>query len=431
MSRRKKRARPAPAGQAAGQPASPPGPEAAPVAGAPPRWRLPVLLGVLLLLAGLWVYLNRGPSVPEVPGVDLRDADPEVAAAVTRARDAVLRAPRSAADWGRLAMILHAHRYLREAATCYTATAALDDQNPFWPYMQALILLNGQEPAAAVPCLEQAARLTPPNSLPRLRLAGLFLEQGRLDEADAEFRKVLAAGPDDAHARLGLGQVAAARRQDDEALDHLRAVADNPFARKRACALLAAVYERRGDRAAADGVRRRLAGLPDDEPWPDDGAEHVAQFQVGLAGRLERARALQLQSQFTEAVRLLREAVEHYPAADAAWSRLGTGLGLLKDFPGAERALLKSIELAPGRADHWFYLGAARKEQRNYRAATEAFRKAAELRPTDAAAHYQVGECLEAQGDRVGAIAAFRAALRCRPDMAEARDRLARLKDKS
>jgi tetratricopeptide (TPR) repeat protein len=390
-------------------------------------WRLPVLLVVLLLGgAGLWWYLGHRP-VPEVPQLDLSRADPEVAEAVTNAREAVLRSPRSAAAWGRLGMILHAHSYLPEAVPCYTSAAALDNKNPLWPYLLAIIHLEGPEPVEAVRWLEQAARLGPPASLARLRLADLLQQHDRLDEAAAEYQKVLAADPDDAHAQLGLGQVAVALQRYRDALPYVQAVADDPFARKRACALEAAVQERLGDRAAADRARSRLAGLPDDQPWPDEPVEQLVRLQVGLLGRLHQAELLQRQGQLPAAITALREAVVRYPRSDVAWSTLARALGFANDFPGAEQAMQKSTELAPQRADHWFYLGAARREQGNHKGATAAFRKALELRPTDASAHFQLGESLQALGDAAGAAEAYRLALRYRPDMAEARQRLAAL----
>jgi tetratricopeptide (TPR) repeat protein len=384
-------------------------------------------LAGFLALAGLWWYWRSSPPMPEVSQLDLRSADPEVAEAITEAREAVLRAPRSAAAWGRLGMVLHVHSYLPETIPCYRAATALDTRAPLWPYLEALVHLEGPEPAAALPGLARAAALSPPDALPRMRLADLLLQQDRFDEALAEYHKGLAANPDNAHAQLGLAQLAVAQQRYRDALPYLKAVTDDQFARKRACALEAVVHERLGDGAAAERARKRLAELPEDEPWPDAAVQELVRFHVGLMGRLDHAQLLQRQDKLADALTLLREAVARYPRSDVAWSTLGRALGHAKDFPGAEQAMLKSTELAPQRPDHWLYLGAARREQGKYKGATEALRRAVELGPTDATAHFEIGQCLEAQGDRASAAESYRLALRYRPDMAEARQRLAAL----
>jgi len=266
------------------------------------------------------------------------------------------------------------------------------------------------------------------NSLARLRLANLLLDLGRFDEAAAEFRKALDADSSDTHALFGMAQLSVARQDPQKALRYLIAVGMAPEARKRACCLRAAVYERLGNREARDIELGRLAEMPEDAPWQDDAMNQVVLLQVSP---LARARQLQSQGLYGAAVAVLQKAVQQYPQADWAWAALGTALGLAQDPAGAEKALLKSVELASGNAEYWFYLGLARQDQRLYRAAAAAFHKAIELQATDAMAHFKLGECLEQQGDRDAAAEAFRKAHRFRPDMGEVRERLEKLAGKS
>jgi tetratricopeptide (TPR) repeat protein len=368
--------------------------------------------------------------VRDVPAIDVADADPEVANAITAARDAVVKKRTSAEAWGELALTLHAHNYLTEAAVCYAAAAELDPLNPHWPYLHGVILQNGPEPEAALPYLQRAADMCPPNSMPRLARADLLLDRGRLDEADAEFDRVLKAAPRDSHANLGKAQVAVARKEYKEALPYLQAVVDDLCARKHASALRVAALVQLNDTAGAETERERLATLPDDLPWPDVSKDRVAAAHVGEHARLQKAAGLMQHARVAEATAVLRDVVQRYPRSDQAWAALAGALSAGADKAGAEAAIHKSIELAKDPSKHWYYLGLMHKTQGNHQQAVEAFRQALKLRPTDAATFFELGDCLHNLGDRTGAADAFRQALRYRPEMEDARQRLAVLESK-
>jgi tetratricopeptide (TPR) repeat protein len=395
------------------------------------RFRWYGLIGLALLLAclagGIWISQSRSIAVPAIPEFNLGGADPEVAEAITAARTAVVNTPRSSDTWGLLAMTLHAHGYRNDATLCYAVAGTLEEENPLWPYLHGIILQNGTEPEAALPYLERAANLTPPNSMPRLALADMQLELGRLEESAAHFQKVLKVNPDDAHAQLGLGQLAIAQKQYKESLNYLQAIAENPYARKRSCALRATVYERLGDASSAKTERLRLTRLPDDAPWPDPGLQQVNNLVVGLTARLQKANSLGSSGRVDQAFAVLRETSRRYPQSDVAAAALGGALLAKKDYAGAELEIHRSTQLAPEQPEHWQNLGIARQEQSKFKTAAEAYRKSAELRPKDASTYYKLGECLQELGDTAGAVDAFRQALRHKPDMSEARQRLEKL----
>ncbi len=409
-------------------------PPGAAASSAPPlsRRRLRLLLAVLLVVAGgaggYWVYDAWPTTLPETPTIDLDGIDPEVAEALAAARAAVVAKPRSVEAWARLAMTLDAHHYPDAAVVCYGAVRELDRSNALWPYLQGVVLQSGSNPESALPPLERASRLAPSDSpMPRLRLADLLLDLGRIDEADKLYRKVLADNPRDVHAQFGLAQVCVDRHQHQEALRYLRAVAHDPQTQKRACALSVAVHERLGDRDRAEIERRRLTELPQDPPWPDI-LDQVGQLRVGLHGRLLRAQMLVQEGKNAEATALIDATVRKYPESDQAWAAAAYAREVNKDLAGAEKALHMTIQLAPERAVHHFTLGEFLLQHRRYTQAAAAFRKTIDLRPVDADAYLKLGDCLQRQGDHTGAGAAYRQALHYRPDMNEARLRLEKLK---
>ena len=386
-----------------------------------------------MVAIGFWMYQLWSPRVPSIPEIDLVNIDPEIVDIVSKAQAEVRKAPRSEDAWGKLAMVLHGNGFRDQAFHCYAVAAELDNKDPRWPHLQAVILMAGNDSSLAIPYLEKAAELTSVNSLPRAKLADLLMNQGRFEEAATQFHKVLSVSPDEPHALFGLGQLAITRQQYKDALRYLDPVANHPNCRKRTAALRATAYERLGDQTAADNERQRMLELPDDAAWPDNRMDQVNRFYAGLLARLKQASHLAQRGQLDQTVDLLKSTVKAYPKSHTAWGFLGKGLGDLKDYAGAEQAFQKAIELAQplDKAEHWYYLGGYRQEQRRFKEAADAFRNTVALRPLDAVAYFSLGECLEESGDRAGAAEAFRQALRHRPDMKSAQQRLAKLTQKS
>jgi tetratricopeptide (TPR) repeat protein len=386
-----------------------------------------VLAILLAAAAGVWLWRGRTPT-PEIPEINLIDADPDVIEAVEAARKAVQQSPRSAAAWGHLAMLLHANVLENSADRCYAAVATLDPSNPQWPYLRGFLHQDGSGgPEVAIPFYERSASLSPPNSLARLRLAQMLLAQGRLEEAEEEFGKVLSADPRDAEAQLGRGSVAIARQQYEEALRILEPLTEHPQVQKQACELVASVHDRLEGPAAAERQRQRRSELPEDEARPDDPMNRVGELELGLRGRLRRADALQQQRLFGESVALLKEAVQRYPDADNAWSNLGAALYQMRDSAGAEAAARKCIELSPKSAEYHLNLGMLLLAEKRFAEAAETLRKSVELRPTLDRAHLGLGESLLALKGRSAAKESLREALRYLPDNEMLKRRLGQL----
>ncbi len=387
-----------------------------------------ILVVLLCVLIGRWVYQEWTGPLPELPFLALDGVDPEVADALSKQRAAVKQAPRSAEAWGRLAMLLHAHQFPDQALICYSTAEALDRTNPIWPYFQGYLLQNGSRPDQALSSLERAAALAPDDwPVPRFHLADLLLDLGRIDDAEKEYRKVLATKTDNKHARyysqFGLAKVMIARQNYLDALPILQALADDPYTRKRALRLRIAVYERLGKRAESARERTDFATSPADQSWPD-GTEQVHQLRVGWRGRISMANSMLNDNQPAEALELLIETVGKYPDNDQVWIALGVAKENMKDFAGAEEAYRKSIALAPDRADHRFEFGSFLHARERYKEAADVFREVIELRPFDAATHFRLGICLQSLGDNPGAAEEYRKALRYNPDLNDARQHL-------
>src|SRR5207248_1425734 len=104
------------------------------------RRRLLAVLALLVLLAAGGGYLWLRPRSPEPPRPALADADPAVVEAIDAARTEVRAAPRSAAAWGKLGMLLLAHGYAADAGVCFTRAEALGPNEARWPNLHAVAL---------------------------------------------------------------------------------------------------------------------------------------------------------------------------------------------------------------------------------------------------------------------------------------------------
>ena len=388
------------------------------------------LFSAALLAAGLAVAMWRRTAPPESfsvlapdpepPSLDLTGADPAVTTAIEAARAAVRQSPRSAAAWGQLGMILSAHTFPTEANACFVRAEQLDPREPRWPYYQGTELcLN--DPQAAMAKLQRAVELLGGSfDGARLRWGELLLRQGRLDEAEDQFRRVLDQNPENARAHLNLARLARERNDLQASLDHLNRSMADVHTRKASHLLAAEVHRRLGEETAAGQDRQRAAKLPKDPDWPDRLVEEVMRLRTGRQVRLAAAAGLISQGRSREASVLLRRMVQDYPDSDWAWLLLGRALLGEKDLAGAEGPLRTAVKLAPNSMEAHFYLGVVLLLAEKPRDAAACFRRATEIKPDFPEAHHNLAHCLLRQGDQAGAIAAFRIALSCKPNYPEA-----------
>ncbi|HKB06027.1 MAG TPA: tetratricopeptide repeat protein [Gemmataceae bacterium] len=391
----------------------------------PPSRRIRFLvIGVLtLVVLVLGWQLGSWITAPGPPAVSLTDADPAVAKTIDAARREVWWKPRSAAAWGRLGQLLRAHGYLPESNHCFDQAGRLDPDEPRWPYLHGTGL-QSNDPEAAVGHLQRAADLCGgvPDA-PRLTLAEVCFQLGRLDESESHFRQVL--GGDNARAHLGLGRLAIERGRPRDALAHLERSATSPLTQQASRVLLAQAYQQLGDATAAARERALAVSLPGDPPWPDPFLEEVQSLMSGRQARLARLQTLNRQGRTTEMKELARQLEKEYP--DIYWLVEGRGQMGRDDFLAAESAFRKAIELAPHEVDAHLDLGTVLFQQRNYRAAADSFRKVTDLDPIHGPAYLRLGRCMVALEDQAEALWAFQAAVRYSPQQAEAHRELGEL----
>jgi tetratricopeptide (TPR) repeat protein len=373
----------------------------------------------LLGAAAVGAHFAWRRDVPELPEVELASAEPPAVRAIQKAREGVERAPRSAAAWGRLGLVLLVFDYHPEATQCLACAERLDPNDPRWPFLQ--VSWRAANDPEAIAGLERALALAEEAAEVRLRVADALAAQGRHDDADAHYRRVLERQPSDPRAALGLGRLAVERGRFDEALQHLERARTSPLTRKSACLVVAEAHQALGDPAAAADAARQVRGLPDDQPPPPPYfAGELAQLQADKDA-LGLPQRLLTQGRLPQALARLEQLAAAYPDWAEAWLQLGQAHVIAGNAAAGERALRRGADIAPDAARSQYVLGAGLWYLGKPMEAAVCLRRALELQPNYAEAHYHLSLCLERQGDQTGAVEALRTALGHHPTYVEAR----------
>ena len=199
-------------------------------------------------------------------------------------------------------------------------------------------------------------------------------ESGRVAEAEALYRQILAVAPQHSDALHLLGVLASQDGRGGLAIELiLRAIEHAPNA---------AVY-----RSNLGEVYRNL-------------------------GRLD------------EAIDAYRSALQIDPRFAAAYSNLGNVLRTLGRHDEALQALRRAVELEPAFIEAHYNLGNVLKDLRCYDEAIAAYRRAIEIAPTFSDAFNNLGETLKLCGRHAEAATALRRSMELHPDDPEAHSNL-------
>lgn len=215
---------------------------------------------------------------------------------------------------------------------------------------------------------------------------------GRLSQAAAMYRQILAREPEHADALHLLGLVAHQSGNHEQAL---ALIGDALRLRPEAAAYhndLGEALGALGRMAEAIAAYREACRL--------DPARVETQNNLGLA--------LQAMGRRDEALAAFRRATEQQPSFSEAAHNLAHALHEAGRLAEANAAYRRLLAIAPEDADAWNNLGIVLKESGDLAACVEAFQRAAALRPDFAPAWRQLGHALEEQGQApAAAVAAF------------------------
>lgn len=367
-----------------------------------------ILASILALACGDAAPPPSEEAEIAVPEPDTTDMEPQVERRLEETRTAVLQAPASAAAWGRLGMVAHAHELWDEAIVAYRRAEKLDRSDERWPYFLGDVLTAvGTDLPGAAEAFRRAMALRPEYGPAHMRLGNVLLSQGQLEEAARELERALELAPDLHPARVALAQIRLSQRELERAAELLERVLEEEPRHGRALSTLGQVYMRLGRRDEARDIAQRardadLYNLYSDPLMSEVVAEGISSVLVW-----ERAQAFFEDGNYEQAVRGLREVVRLKPSNTEARHQLAVALGHVGDLPGSRRQLERTLALAPERTEALVQLASVELDLENPQAAIGHLERYLALRPDDTEARWLLGRAQRLAGSPAAALATF------------------------
>jgi Flp pilus assembly protein TadD len=227
---------------------------------------------------------------------------------------------------------------------------------------------------------------------------------GRLAEAEALYRQILAVQPNHAGTLQYLGVLAHQVGRNDLAVEWMRqAIALTPNDASAHSNIGTAYHAMSRLEEAITSFRRAIELQPTHAE-----AHHNLGVALTAAGRPE------------EAVAAYRRAIHCKPDYADAHNNLGVLLADKGQFDEAIAIYRAALDFKPNNPDVLNNLGNALKARGRIEEATAAYRRALDLKPDSAEAHTNLGTALCEQGRLDEAVAAHQRALELKPDYAGA-----------
>ena len=320
--------------------------------------------------------------------------------------------------YGELGLILMAAEYYEFAASCFRTAQALVPADGRWPYYLGQLFRIRGDGAKAAEYFSEALKLRPDDAPTLIWLAETYLDQGRPDQAEPLFLKVLSEDSSSAAALAGVGRAALAKRDLRRAADYLeRALAAEP----RALGLhysLAAAYRGLGQ---LDRAKTHLERRGNGRPVPRDPLmeAYEAALHSPLTFEIRGVQALE-RRQLKEAADLFRRGLELAPDDPALLHRLGTALFMAGDAMGAVHQFEAALRHAPEYSRAHFGLGMVFNLQGRHAEAVDRFSAAVKYQPTYLEARLGLIEALRATGRLQESLPHFERIVELEPGFAEA-----------
>ncbi len=391
------------------------------------------LLGVLSVALGGWLLWHARadqrrwaalrPALPAAVGT----AAPGLDARLAQCAAGFASWPVDRAALADFSQLCHANGLLPEAIRGYQALLVVDPTNARWPHLLAEILTGFGRMDEALPLLQKAAELAPTQPVLWQRLGEARLKNNQLVEAGAAFAEVLRLQPGNVHALFGLarcdlqaGRLTAARSRLQEAV-----AADPKF--PGAPSLLATVFERLGNPAAAEAARKSVSGDGRYTEMPDPLAVDLAVYGHNPYALLVAASAEVADGHAAAAIPLLERALALDPADARLYRQLARARGRLGDIAAARTAFERAVALDPKDEKIRSELISLLREQHDRAALEQVVAAGLAATPDSASLHFEAG-LLAARASRFDeAVTHFEYVIRARPEESAAQCELAKV----
>ncbi len=409
-------------------------PEQQPIGSAAPaaagsRRRLVWLLScgiILVCVAALIRYRAESNPMLRIPPVETKDVLPTVAKEIRLRQEAIMADPTSPEAWGTYGLVLLAHDFRDQAATCFAEAEQLDDTDYRWPYYFGMTM-GTKDTEKSLQAFRRAVRKGPERVTIRLRLAEWLFDLRQLDQCEQQTRKALELEPENPRAQLLIARLLFQEGKTKESLAWAERAAHSPKGDRRdVYELLARLYMRLGDADAANEAVERAERLPRGVAVWDDPEMGLGGTMVRDASILSTLATIHLARGNREQwLNLLRQVVEREPDNVHAKEKLANGLVESKRYDEAAKFIDQTLKEYPDFSEFECLRGQIDMARGAPGAARKRFTRAVRLKRDYADAFMWLGRASAALDQKSEAVAALREAVRLSPSLANAYDDLA------
>jgi tetratricopeptide (TPR) repeat protein len=292
------------------------------------------------------------------------------------------------------------------------ATLALSPDDVKLRNLLGTAYLGKGDAAAALVEFEKVLARDPGNQLAHYSRAQIFADTDQNDKALADAEKVVAAKPEYLPGRVLLAKVLVRLKQCTRAVEVLRPAMNPPVLETQALFLLGNAYECAGQPELATGVREEFATASQQD-------RRRAENETQSKHLVEQANALARQNKFTEALELLKQALEKNPKNGFAFSQQAKIYFSMRQVDQARAAIVQALAIQPFQPDFLYVAGMIAAQEGKQEEALAAFEKATQINPKEADAYFEIGRIWLQRNEREKALAAFRKASELEPSDAE------------
>ncbi len=326
--------------------------------------------------------------------VDISPLKPAEQKAIEQARarvDALLLPVKTdtkqlASDYAKLGNQYLTHDLYTSADACYNNAIKLSPGNFPWAYYSAYLALEDGNMELALPRFKLASELDPEYLPARYRLAHVYLELNRLDEAYALFNRLLSDTEFKAAAHNGLGQVFLMKQEYTSAAEHFTQALElapeaNSIHYPLALSLRAAGKKQLAKQHLQQYGKRELA-------IKDPLVDALEALKDPASRHFVAAMGAVLRKEYTNAVTEFEDGLEYEPENVSARTSYARALYLNNDKEKSREQLNQVIEQKPDKTLALFLLALLNDESNKYKEAADLYRRVIKLDPAHVGAHF-------------------------------------------
>jgi tetratricopeptide (TPR) repeat protein len=318
-----------------------------------------------------------------------------------------------ATAYGELGELYHIHHIYVPADLCYRNAEMLAPELFRWPYYRGYLAQQSNELEHAERAYRQALVLQPDYAPAQLRLAQVYIDQNRHDQAVPLLERTVEMQGLEGASLFGLGQIAYARRDYARAVELLtQALQKRPQA-SRIHYTLAMSYRALGE---INQSKTHLAQYGDGKPEIiDPEVDRLSHLMSGVKTHYHHALGAVRTRQYDVAAKAFAAALEQEPDNVNARVSLARTQYLSGEPEAALENLRESVRRDPNNEMAHFLLGVLLDEQGQQKEAVFSYRETLRLKPNHPGAHHYLGNTLFATAQYAEAAAHLAEAYRLEP----------------